>query len=215
MRLSASALVAIIWWIKAINWQWPAGQYLLSTSWSPWNAGKLRAWCLGYYWLGGAFPNLCPVGQSQASSGQISWNSWPVGQVQPSVGQSSWNLWPAGQFQPLTGQTIWNPCPAGYAQPFTGQASWNDWGPGTSSTAGSASCTPWSINYYNALSNKEVCTPWPDGYKTLSTGSTFWIPIWGDGKRKIGEEWDDGDTQNGDGCSSIWNVETGYKCKYH
>lgn len=38
---------------------------------------------------------------------------------------------------------------------------------------------------------------------------------WGDGKlySSISTKWDDGNTANGDGCSSTWNVETGWSCK--
>ena len=36
--------------------------------------------------------------------------------------------------------------------------------------------------------------------------------VWGDGHRIDGEKWDDSNTQDGDGCNSIWEVEKGYIC---
>ena len=36
--------------------------------------------------------------------------------------------------------------------------------------------------------------------------------VWGDARRTGSEAWDDGNISNGDGCSSTWTVESGYKC---
>jgi large repetitive protein len=36
--------------------------------------------------------------------------------------------------------------------------------------------------------------------------------VWGDGKRVGAEEWDDGGSSSGDGCSNGWTIETGYTC---
>ena len=43
---------------------------------------------------------------------------------------------------------------------------------------------------------------------------TTWTSIWGDNLRVTGETWDNGNTSNGDGCSSDWQtVEVGWTCK--
>ena len=48
----------------------------------------------------------------------------------------------------------------------------------------------------------------PNNYaRNLQNGET-----WGDGLRTLNEQWDDSNTQNGDGCSSKWVVEKGYIC---
>ena len=48
-------------------------------------------------------------------------------------------------------------------------------------------------------------------YHSLS-GASYWYTEWGDGIRVGLEDWDDANTNNGDGCSYQCNVETGYKC---
>ena len=100
---------------------------------------------------------------------------------------------------------------------------------GTFSSSGSSTCTqcspgyfntankssgwdPWIAGKYNTVPGSTTCDVWDDGY-TSNPGSTSWFAIWGDSKRKIGEQWDDGNTTNGDGWDSTCQLETGYKCK--
>ena len=51
-----------------------------------------------------------------------------------------------------------------------------------------------------------------DGYTSSDPSSpTMWVSIWGDGKKVGAEVWDDGNSQNGDGCKGDWSsIETGY-----
>ena len=50
---------------------------------------------------------------------------------------------------------------------------------------------------------------WSGG--SIST-SDVWVEVWGDGKRFNSNStyWDDGNTLDGDGCSSTWKVESGW-----
>ena len=47
-----------------------------------------------------------------------------------------------------------------------------------------------------------------------STTKDIWTEVCGDGKRFniISSYWDDGNTLNGDGCSSSWSIEAGWSC---
>ena len=55
-----------------------------------------------------------------------------------------------------------------------------------------------------------TCTP---GYSTSYVDNElFWHKTWGDGLRIEDEQWDDLNTNNGDGCSSKCTVEKGYIC---
>ena len=49
-----------------------------------------------------------------------------------------------------------------------------------------------------------------------STTASSWIDLWGDGKIMISNPpstlWDDGNTSDGDGCSSSCEVETDWTC---
>ena len=62
-------------------------------------------------------------------------------------------------------------------------------------------------------SNWSIETGWICSGGTL-TSPDSWSEIWGDGKRfnLIATYWDDGNTSNGDGCSSNWSIETGWIC---
>ena len=44
----------------------------------------------------------------------------------------------------------------------------------------------------------------PTGYTPGGTSLTLWVEKWGDGLKYGSEKWDDGNTNNGDGCSSDW-----------
>ena len=59
---------------------------------------------------------------------------------------------------------------------------------------------------------KDTWTLWDVGFYTDYSDTTRCIPRWGDNRRAGTEKWDDGNTANGDGCSSDWSsVETGFK----
>jgi cysteine-rich repeat protein len=55
----------------------------------------------------------------------------------------------------------------------------------------------------------DTCTKWADGYYPNSnTPPDEWNTKWGDGKKVLGVEWwEDGNSVNGDGWSSIWEQE--------
>lgn len=51
---------------------------------------------------------------------------------------------------------------------------------------------------------------WPDGY---SVEKNFWVDTWGDGSVQLSPQvlqWDDGNSNNGDGCSSSCEIEDKY-----
>ena len=55
-----------------------------------------------------------------------------------------------------------------------------------------------------------VCPP---SYTEIITGLVpEWVYLWGNGKRDGDEQWDDTNTKNKDGWSSLWIVENGYSC---
>ena len=64
---------------------------------------------------------------------------------------------------------------------------------------------------WNSSWTIEVGWNWSGG--TPTTKDT-WTEVWGDGKRfnSILSYWDDGNTLNGDGCSSTCTIETGFTC---
>jgi large repetitive protein len=39
-----------------------------------------------------------------------------------------------------------------------------------------------------------------------------WALSWGNGIKETGEQWDDNNIDDGDGCDSLWNREFGYQC---
>ena len=60
-------------------------------------------------------------------------------------------------------------------------------------------------------SNCQVESGWSWSGGSIST-SDVWVEVWGDGKRFNSNStyWDDGNTFDGDGCSSTWKVESGW-----
>ena len=51
----------------------------------------------------------------------------------------------------------------------------------------------------------------PTGYIPGGPSLTLWVENWGDGFKYGSEKWDDGNTNNGDGCSSDWtSIESGW-----
>ena len=64
---------------------------------------------------------------------------------------------------------------------------------------------------YVASSPIQVTVTWPSGFsKTTSGGIPQCTLTWGNGVRNGSENWDDGNTLSGDGCSSSCVVESGY-----
>ena len=82
------------------------------------------------------------------------------------------------------------------------------------------------VEWYNASGSYEFSLTWsysgqssiviPSSYLYLpslvysSPYSVTVTPIWGDGLKISPEQWDDNNTDNGDGCSSGWNIESGW-----
>ena len=52
----------------------------------------------------------------------------------------------------------------------------------------------------------------PAGTTNNATGSSKCYGICGDGTKLNTEDWDDGDVDNGDGCSDAWKIEAGFTC---
>ena len=64
---------------------------------------------------------------------------------------------------------------------------------------------------YVASSPIQVTVTWPSGYSKITSGAIpQCILTWGNGVRDGSENWDDGNTLSGDGCSSSCVVESGY-----
>ena len=61
------------------------------------------------------------------------------------------------------------------------------------------------------LDSKDVWTQCLTGY-TPNSDKTAWVAIWGDGLKMSTESWDDGNTSNSDGWSSVCLIESGYSC---
>ena len=100
--------------------------------------------------------------------------------------------------------------------------------------SGGTSTTPdsWSENWGDGKRFNSLSTYWDDGNTSngdgcsstwsveigftwsggSSTAPDVWSETWGDGKRysSLATFWDDGNTSNGDGCSSTWSVEIGF-----
>ena len=72
-----------------------------------------------------------------------------------------------------------------------------------------------SLYYPTYVSNSpfNVTVVCPNNYNEVITGLIpEWVYLWGNGIRDGDEQWDDRNTINGDGWSSIWMVEDGYAC---
>ena len=64
---------------------------------------------------------------------------------------------------------------------------------------------------YVASSPIQVTVTWPSGYSKITSGGVPQCTLtWGNGVRDGSENWDDGNTSSGDGCSSSCVVESGY-----
>ena len=74
--------------------------------------------------------------------------------------------------------------------------------------------SPFQITVICYPDSSVSCTsvdPWSTGYK-LDKPTANWLTKWGDGIKTADEKCDDGNLNNGDGWSSTWTVENGYKC---
>ncbi|CAI2380290.1 unnamed protein product [Moneuplotes crassus] len=72
--------------------------------------------------------------------------------------------------------------------------------------------TNWACRYGSPTS-RDYCFNCPAGYYQDSTSNPeYCVTSCGDGLRAGNEKCDDGNTQNGDGCSSSCTIEHGYKC---
>jgi len=59
--------------------------------------------------------------------------------------------------------------------------------------------------------NPDECEDWRNEGKSPNSDKVEWEEIWGDGVVSDHEQWDDGNTHNGDGCSYEWLPEFRYK----
>ena len=57
--------------------------------------------------------------------------------------------------------------------------------------------------------NKDSCEEWVDG-KSPNFGKSSWEVIWGDGLKHSTEQCEDSNLNSGEGCSSIWTIESNY-----
>ncbi|XP_078588379.1 uncharacterized protein LOC144869188 [Branchiostoma floridae x Branchiostoma japonicum] len=83
----------------------------------------------------------CPAGQFSASQGSTSCQSCPAGQYSGSAGSTSCTICPAGQFSSQAESTSCTVCPADTFSSTAGSTSCQPCATGTTSTAGSTSCT--------------------------------------------------------------------------
>ena len=62
--------------------------------------------------------------------------------------------------------------------------------------------------------SKDTCTLWTSGlYPNDIENPSIWISHWGDGLKAGNEKWDDGNTEDGDGCKNdCASIENGYIC---
>ena len=104
--------------------------------------------------------------------------------------------WLAGTYSSTSGSPLWSECSPGFFNTADKSTKWD----------------PWPVGKYNTGYKEVSCLDWADGYNS-TLGSASWFAIWGDGMRKIGEGWDDGNLYLLDGCSDTCQVEIGYKCK--
>ena len=57
--------------------------------------------------------------------------------------------------------------------------------------------------------SKDTWTKWGTGfYQNDATNPTLWVSKWGDGIKVSSEACDDGNLVSGDGCSSVWTIES-------
>ena len=54
--------------------------------------------------------------------------------------------------------------------------------------------------------NKDTWVVWSDGTSPNDAGDE-WVQKWGDEYKHDDEEWDDGNEDDSDGCSSSWEIE--------
>ena len=128
--------------------------------------------------------------------------------------KDTWNLWAIGFYsQGIKSPSSWvAKCGDGKV---VGTEAWDD--ANTNNGDGwSSDCTTIEAGYKwigGTYSSKDVCTLWPTGTIQHGTSSpNSWLSLWGDGKLQTSESCDDGNTNSGDGWSSSWMIENGYKC---
>ena len=91
---------------------------------------------------------------------------------------------------------------------------WEKWGDGVRLNTLTNNCDDW-----NNVSGDGCSSTWTieTGWKCTGGNSITkdnCTEIWGDGVKfnAIITYWDDGNTNNGDGCNSSWTIETGWSC---
>ena len=213
-------------WVKESGWSWTGGSPTSQDTWTDICGDGLKFSTVATYWddgniiNGDGWDSTCTVETGWTWTGGSSttkdvWKDiWGDG-IRFSTAGGSWD---DGNILDLDG---WN-------------SSWiieTGWACGGGSSISKDICTEiWGDGIkYNTIS-----TYWDDGNFSngdgwnsvcsietgwqCSGGSTttkdIWIDIWGDGKKYSSAVtfWEDGNTTNGDGWSSIWSVETGYSC---
>jgi len=172
---------------------------------------QCQQWSPGYFHLNDTWYDECPSGYyGDEASGTCKecakeWTEW-FGKT-----RFEWTAWDASLHFSLI-ETTWNKvvCQSGFYLDTTTLLchSWD---------SGCKSCEYPDIH---------TCLEWDSIHKMLTPGSCthwesvtgfeinlfgVWSEVWGDGLNFGGTEWDDGNNQDGDGWSSLCEVETGYK----
>lgn len=125
-----------------------------------------------------------------------------------------------GKFQDLSGQTSCVACPSNFSTPERGSTSKQNCHAmcpqGSSGIGGVEPCQPCPLHTYQDSDGGSECAQCPNGLGTATTGASSkhdCIGICGDGRVATSEGCDDGNSQDGDGCSSSCAVEPGWKCQ--
>ena len=207
------------------GYKWAGGSYSTKDTWSLWPAGTIQQgivspndwanlWGNGKLDVGEAWDD----GNSNSGDGCnsdcsfIETNySWAGGSsmTKDICSICSFGFYSQGTQSPNSWVTHWGD------SKLAGLEAWDD-GNTNNSDGWSSDCTTIEDGYKwtgGTYSSKDICTLWPTG--TIQQGTTSpnsWLSLWGDGKLQTSESCDDGNSNNGDGWSSSWMIENGYKC---
>ena len=211
-------------WTIESGYKWTGGSTSSKDTWTIWGAGFYQqgttspnSWVT--HWGDGLLAGTEAWDDANVNNGDGWSSSWTIESGYKWTGGSTttkdtWALWTAGFYQ--QGIASPNSCITRWGDGLlAGTEACDD----SNTSSGDGCKSDWSAieaNYQctgGSTSSKDVWSLWTAGfYQQGTTSPNSWVSKWGDGLRVGSESWDDGNTSNGDGCSSLCIVETDYSC---
>ena len=171
-----------------------------------------QKWNPSYFYYNDGWYKPCPPGL-YGNTDSWTWEPWDSAWKQcTGESRSQWQEWDESQLFKLAGSTCNEATcmPAYYLN--TTDLEWYNCDTG---------CLEWEFpnnnvwlkwDYIYKMITPGTCTHWDSvpGFQINDFG--VWVEDWGDGINYGEYECDDGNLDDGDGCSSSWKIEQGYSC---